>query len=94
MVAGNAAARTINGFFEGENDLQFYDSLWKKYLYQPLMNAYFLKNLWDKFSDSDKRISRILSFATNSRYGENTAVQNSMEVKLISYFVPILRIFV
>ncbi|MBO8180593.1 MAG: geranylgeranyl reductase family protein [Archaeoglobus sp.] len=91
MVAGNAAARTINGFFEGENDLQFYDSLWKKYLYQPLMNAYFLKNLWDKFSDSDKRISRILSFATNSDMEKILRCRIPWKVRLISHLTPILQ---
>ncbi|WP_456329974.1 geranylgeranyl reductase family protein [Archaeoglobus sp.] len=91
MVAGDAAARTINGFFEGENDLQFYDSLWKKYLYQPLMNAYFLKNLWDKFSDSDERISRILSFATNSDMEKILRCRIPWKVKLISYFIPLLQ---
>ena len=91
MVAGDAAARVINGFFDGQNDLLLYDRLWKKYLYQPLMNAFFLKKLWDRFSDSDVRINRILSFATNSDMEKILRCRIPWKVRLVSYFVPLLQ---
>ncbi|KUJ93021.1 MAG: Bacteriochlorophyll synthase, 43 kDa subunit (ChlP-3) [Archaeoglobus fulgidus] len=91
MVAGDAAARVINGFFNGENDLQLYDSLWKKYLYKPLTNAYTIKRIWDRFSDSDEKVSRLLGLASNADMNKILRCRIPLKIKLLSPFLPIVQ---
>ncbi|WP_456468475.1 geranylgeranyl reductase family protein [Archaeoglobus sp.] len=91
MVAGDAAARVINGYFDGENGLEEYDRLWKKYLYQPLMNAYYLKRLWDRFSSSDEKITRILSLASNADMGKILRCRIPRKIRLISPLLPLIE---
>ncbi len=91
MVAGDAAARVINGFFNGETQLEEYDSLWKRYLYKPLLNAHYLRRMWDRFSDSDEKINRILSMASNSDMGKILRCRIPLKIKLLSPFLPLIE---
>lgn len=91
MVAGDAAARVINGYFGGEASLEEYDRIWKKYLYQPLMNAYYLKRLWDRFSDSDERISKILSLANSSDMEKILRCRIPLKVRVVSPLIPLIN---
>lgn len=93
MVAGNAAASVINGYFDGKCELDEYDRLWKLYLYQPLMNAYYLKRLWDRFSDSDERITRILSLASNEDMGKILRCRIPLKIRLVSPLFTLLHKF-
>ncbi|WP_290596011.1 MULTISPECIES: geranylgeranyl reductase family protein [unclassified Archaeoglobus] len=94
MVAGDAAAKVINGYFDGNAELEEYDRLWKRYLYQPLMNAYYLKRLWDRFSDSDERITRILSLASDADMGKILRCRIPAKIRLISPLLPIVEKFI
>lgn len=91
MVAGDAAAKVINGFFNGENDLSLYDELWKKYLLQPLMNAYTIKRIWDRFSESDEKVSRLLSLASNSDMSKILRCRIPWKIRLLSPFLPLIQ---
>lgn len=94
MIAGDIAAQVINSFFRGEVDLYEYDRLWRKYLYKPLINAYYLKQLWDRFSSDDDKLSRIMSLASDADMGEILRCRIPLKIKLVSYFLPIIeRIF-
>ncbi len=91
MVAGDAAAKVINGFFRGENDLSLYDELWKKYLLQPLMNAYTIKSIWDRFSESDEKVSRLLSLASNSDMSKILRCRIPWKIRLLSPLLPLIQ---
>ncbi|WP_202319654.1 geranylgeranyl reductase family protein [Archaeoglobus neptunius] len=91
MVAGDAAAKVINDYFDGGIDLREYDKLWKKYLYGPLVNAYHLKRMWDRFSDDDDRMSKILSLASNSDMGKILRCRIPWKIKALSVFLPIVE---
>jgi len=94
MVAGDAAARVINGYFDGHAELEDYDELWKRYLHQPLMNAYYLKRLWDRFSDTDERITRILNLASNEDMEKILRCRIPLKVRLISPLLPLIEKFI
>jgi geranylgeranyl reductase family protein len=89
MVAGDVAGKVVNEFFNG-GKLEEYDILWKKYLYKPLINAYFLKSLWDRFSDSDERISKILGLASTKDMGEILRCRVPVKIKLAAKFMPVI----
>ncbi len=91
MVAGDVAARVINGFFNGETQLEEYDALWKRYLYQPLLNAHYLRKLWDRFSDSDEKIGKILGFASNSDMGKILRCRIPLKIKFLSPLLPLIE---
>lgn len=90
MVAGDVAARVINSYFDGEASLDEYDRMWKKYLYRPLMNAYYLKRLWDRFSDNDERISKILSLANSSDMGKILRCRIPLKIRMVSPLIPLI----
>jgi geranylgeranyl reductase family protein len=92
MVAGDLAGKVVAEYFKG-GKLERYDALWKKYLYKPLMNAYFYRNMWDKFSDSDERIVKLMSLLSNEDMGAILRCRIPFKVKLGSKFLPILKYF-
>ncbi len=89
MVAGDLAAKVVNEYFEG-GELDRYDPLWQKYLLAPLMRAYYLRKLWDKFSSDDEKMSKILGLASDKDIAAILRCQIPLKVRLLSAFLPIV----
>ena len=93
MVAGDLAGKIVNEHFENGLPLEKYEDLWRKYLYKPLINAYLIRRLWDRFSDDDERIVKILRLATNKDLGEILRCKIPLKVKVVSSIIPIIKKF-
>ncbi len=89
MVAGDLAAKVVNDYFEG-GELDKYDLLWQKYLLAPLMRAYYLRRLWDKFSNDDEKMSKILGLASDKDMAAILRCRVPLKVRLLSAFLPIV----
>ncbi len=91
MIAGDVAARVVNEYFEGKAELNTYDSLWKKYMLKPLLNAYFLRRLWDEFSDDDKKLCRVLGMANSGDLSAILRCRIPVKVRVISALMPVIK---
>ncbi len=93
MVAGDLAGKVINEYLEGKGKLEEYDELWQKYLLKPLLNAYFYRKMWDSFSDSDKKVNRILGLTSSKDMAAILRCRVPFKIRFLSIFLPLLRVF-
>jgi geranylgeranyl reductase family protein len=90
MVAGDLAGDVINQYFEGGR-LEKFDIMWKVSLLAAIERSYFIKTLWDRICEDDKKISRYLRFTTSGDMGQILRSRVPFKLKAFSFLFPILK---
>ncbi|AEA47149.1 geranylgeranyl reductase family protein [Archaeoglobus veneficus] len=92
MIAGDIAGRVINEYFEGGMELEEYDRLWRKAMIGAMERSYFIKSLWDRISENDRRLSRYFALINNRDMGLILRSRVPLKLKVATPFIPLLNL--
>jgi len=91
MVAGDMAGRIISGYFEGKNELEEYEELWRNALFRVMERSYFIKSLWDRISDSDKRLARYFALIRDKDMDMILRSRVPLKLRMAKLLIPLLN---
>ncbi len=91
MVAGDIAGRVINGYFNGEMELEEYERIWREKLFSTMMRSYRIKQLWDKISGTDERLCRYFRFIGKKDMADILRSRIPVKLRLAEPLIPVMN---
>ncbi len=91
MVAGDIAGRVINGYFNGEMELEEYERIWREKLFSTMMRSYRIKQLWDKISGTDERLCRYFRFIGKKDMANILRSRIPVKLRLAEPLIPFMN---
>ncbi len=92
MIAGDIAGRVISGYLEGKNGLEEYEELWRNALFRVMERSYFIKSMWDRISDNDKRLVRYFALIGNRDMSMILRSRVPLKLKMAVPLIPLLNL--
>ncbi len=91
MIAGDVAGKVINGWFEGEMELEDYDRMWREKMLDAMERSYRIKELWDKISGTDERLCKYFRFISKRDMSLILRSRIPAKLRLAEPFIPLMN---